>query len=246
MSVAKTIAAADRPTPRLTRADALLFRDRWQAVAEFEAQERRAASLDLLWQQTEAIWDFASLMGWLVRGADTQAEIDDMNTVEDLLVTAGCTECDFTNYVRTALTRSAAAEDDTNNRVNMDASDVVIASAVVGPPANAEEDTTAAIQDAIDAVAEAGGDDVEEDGESFTVTTAPAELDGVLEALKKAGYVVVDSEVRFVAKTPVDINAKDMAGKILKLVDALEEHDDVQSVACNAAIPDDLLEALAD
>ncbi|MBK7200171.1 hypothetical protein [Candidatus Amarolinea dominans] len=76
MSVAKTIAAADRPTPRLTRADALLFRDRWQAVAEFEAQERRAASLDLLWQQTEAIWDFASLMGWLVRGADTQAELD--------------------------------------------------------------------------------------------------------------------------------------------------------------------------
>ena len=95
-------------------------------------------------------------------------------------------------------------------------------------------------------VAEAGGDDVEEDGESFTVTTAPAELDGVLEALKKAGYVVVDSEVRFVAKTPVDINAKDMAGKILKLVDALEEHDDVQSVACNADIPDDILEALAD
>ena len=81
---------------------------------------------------------------------------------------------------------------------------------------------------------------------SQPVTTAPVELDGVLEALKKAGYVVVDSEVRFVAKNPVDVNAKDMAGKILKLVDALEEHDDVQSVACNADIPDDILEALAD
>ena len=75
MSTAQTLATADQPTPRLTRAEALLFRDRWQAVAEFEAQERRAAPLDLLWQQTEAIWDFASLMGWLVRGADTQAEI---------------------------------------------------------------------------------------------------------------------------------------------------------------------------
>jgi len=76
MSTTQTHAAVDRLTPRLTRAEALLFRDRWQAVAEFEAQERRAAPLDLLWQQTEAIWDFASLMGWLVREADTRAEID--------------------------------------------------------------------------------------------------------------------------------------------------------------------------
>ena len=80
MSMAQSIAIADRPTPPLTRAEALLFRDRWQAVAEFEAQERRAAPLDLLWQQTEAIWDFASLMGWLVRGADTQAELDRVRT----------------------------------------------------------------------------------------------------------------------------------------------------------------------
>lgn len=84
----------------------------------------------------QGLWDDAGAgavkVGFVkVQGAaaDTQAEIDDMNTVADLLVTAGCTECDFTNYVRTALTRSAAAEDDTNNRVNMDASDVVIASA---------------------------------------------------------------------------------------------------------------------
>ncbi|WP_423223441.1 hypothetical protein [Candidatus Amarolinea aalborgensis] len=76
MSVAETIAVADRPTPGLTRAEALLFRDRWQAVAEFEALERRCAPLDLLWQQTEAIWDFASLMGWLARGTDTQADLD--------------------------------------------------------------------------------------------------------------------------------------------------------------------------
>ena len=95
------------------------------------------------------------------------------------------------------------------------------------------------------AVADAGGDDVEPDGENFEVTTAPAELDNVVEALKKAGYVVLDSEVRFVSKTPVEVSAKDMAGKILKLIDALEEHDDVQSVACNADIPDDILEALA-
>lgn len=95
------------------------------------------------------------------------------------------------------------------------------------------------------AVADAGGDDVEADGDDFEVSTPPAEIDVVAEALKKAGYVVQDSEVRFVAKTPVAVTAKDMAGKVLKLMDALEEHDDVQSVACNADIPDAIMEELA-
>ena len=57
--------------------------------------------------------------------ADTQAEVRDLNTVNDLIVTSGCTECDFTNYVRKNLTRTNAAEDDTNDRVNIDAADVV-------------------------------------------------------------------------------------------------------------------------
>ena len=61
--------------------------------------------------------------------ADTEAEVQDLNTVEDLITTAGCTECDFTNYARKALVRSAASEDDTNNRVNMDAGDLTWTSA---------------------------------------------------------------------------------------------------------------------
>lgn len=56
--------------------------------------------------------------------ADTQVEVDDLDTVNDLLVTAGCTEADFTNYVRKNLSRTNAAEDDTNNRVNFVASAV--------------------------------------------------------------------------------------------------------------------------
>ena len=59
---------------------------------------------------------------------DTAVEIADLNTVADL-VAGGSTECDFTNYARTALTRSAASEDDTNDRVNMDADDVTISNA---------------------------------------------------------------------------------------------------------------------
>lgn len=57
--------------------------------------------------------------------ADTQLEVSDLNTVNDLVVTTGSTKCDFTNYVDKALVRTAASEDDANDRVNMDAGDIV-------------------------------------------------------------------------------------------------------------------------
>jgi hypothetical protein len=58
---------------------------------------------------------------------DTQAEVENLNTVADLLALA--TEATFTNYARQNLTRVAAEEDDTNDRIDMDISDVTIASA---------------------------------------------------------------------------------------------------------------------
>lgn len=57
--------------------------------------------------------------------ADTAVEVADLNTMNDLIVTAGCTECDFTNYARKNLSRTNAAEDDTNDRVGLDAADIV-------------------------------------------------------------------------------------------------------------------------
>jgi hypothetical protein len=56
---------------------------------------------------------------------DTAAEIADLNTVNDLLVTNSATEANFTNYVRKNLSRTNASEDDGNDRVNLDAADVV-------------------------------------------------------------------------------------------------------------------------
>jgi len=58
-------------------------------------------------------------------GVDTATEVADLNTVADLLVTAGATECTFTNYTRQNLSRTNAAEDDANDRINIDAADVV-------------------------------------------------------------------------------------------------------------------------
>ncbi|MBA2390803.1 MAG: hypothetical protein H0V67_11175 [Geodermatophilaceae bacterium] len=62
---------------------------------------------------------------------DTQAEINPLNFVADLTALTGFVEASWAGYARTALTRTAASEDDTNNRVNMDAADVVFASAAV-------------------------------------------------------------------------------------------------------------------
>lgn len=63
---------------------------------------------------------------------DTEAEIQDLNFVSELLALAGVSELAVGGYARQAMTRSAASEDDTNNRVNMDAADVVFSSLVTG------------------------------------------------------------------------------------------------------------------
>lgn len=65
-------------------------------------------------------------------GADTAAEVADLNTVTDLLAATGVVEAAFAGYVRKSLTRTNAAEDDTNDRVNLDAADVTWTAAPAG------------------------------------------------------------------------------------------------------------------
>jgi hypothetical protein len=86
-------------------------------------------------------WDDAAggdyLVGLLVgasipTAADTEAEVQDLNFVSELLALSGVSECTVSGYARQALTRSAASEDDTNNRVNMDASDLTFTALVTG------------------------------------------------------------------------------------------------------------------
>jgi len=72
------------------------------------------------------------LVGSQPAAADTQAEVADLNTVNDLLVKATATECSVGGYARQNLTRSASAEDDTNDRVNQDASDVAFGALTTG------------------------------------------------------------------------------------------------------------------
>jgi YebC/PmpR family DNA-binding regulatory protein len=93
-------------------------------------------------------------------------------------------------------------------------------------------------------VLDAGADDVNSEGDSFEVLTPPATLEAVKEALAKKGVATVSAELTRVATQLVPVSAKD-AGQLLKLVDTLEEHDDVQKVYANFNVPDEILAKLA-
>jgi YebC/PmpR family DNA-binding regulatory protein len=95
------------------------------------------------------------------------------------------------------------------------------------------------------AAAEGGADDVELDGSSFQVTASPENLAAVREAIEAAGLPVDSAELTMVPKTTVEVEEETVARKVLRLVDALEENDDVQDVYANFDIPERMLEAVA-
>jgi YebC/PmpR family DNA-binding regulatory protein len=95
------------------------------------------------------------------------------------------------------------------------------------------------------AAADGGADDVSRDGSTFQVTAAPESLTAVREAVEQAGFTVESSELTMVPKTTVEVEDEASARKILRLIDALEESDDVQDVYANFDIPERVLEAAA-
>lgn len=92
----------------------------------------------------------------------------------------------------------------------------------------------------IEASLEAGAEDVVNEGEGFVVTTDPASLHSVREALQNAGYTVEDAELAWVPQNTVKVEG-DNATQLLRLLDALEEIDDVQKVDANFEMDDDAL-----
>jgi YebC/PmpR family DNA-binding regulatory protein len=103
---------------------------------------------------------------------------------------------------------------------------------------NAEEDAL------MNLVLEAGADDLRDDGEQWEVLTAPENLIAVQDALAAAKIPVIEAQQAMVPKNTVQIETKHVAA-LMRLVDALEEHDDVQYVFGNYEIDDKDLEALA-
>jgi YebC/PmpR family DNA-binding regulatory protein len=93
--------------------------------------------------------------------------------------------------------------------------------------------------------ADGGADDVELDGSSFEISSAPETLPSVRAAIESAGFTIESVEVALIPKTNVTVEDEASARKILRLMDALEDNDDVQDVYANFDIPEAVLETAA-
>lgn len=95
-------------------------------------------------------------------------------------------------------------------------------------------------EDALMGVAlEAGAEDLKREGDVFEITCSPPSFSAVQEALAKANVETTEAEVKFLAKVPKEIDVE-VGKKIVRFMDALDDHDDVQNVYTDAVLTDDM------
>src|SRR6266852_125337 len=111
-------------------------------------------------------------------------------------------------------------------------------SQILVPAEKASEDQLMGI------VLDAGDDDLRNDGESWEVISPPEAHDSVLQALAKAGIAATSAEIAMVPKNLMKVEGKN-ASAMLRLSEALEEHDDVQNVYSNFDVDESDMEAMA-
>ena len=90
----------------------------------------------------------------------------------------------------------------------------------------------------------AGAEDLSQSGEKFEITTAPQDLEIVRQAVEKAGIEMESAQLTMIPKNLTPVSA-DSARSVLNLIDALEDHDDVQNVYANCDIPDELMKEIS-
>lgn len=93
-------------------------------------------------------------------------------------------------------------------------------------------------EDLLAIVLEAGAEDMDSEGEQYEVTCAPDDFEGLLNAMEKAGIKWDSAEISMIPETTIALDGDD-AAKLMRLVDALEEQDDVQNVYGNFDVPDE-------
>jgi YebC/PmpR family DNA-binding regulatory protein len=91
---------------------------------------------------------------------------------------------------------------------------------------------------------DAGAEDITDEGEAWRVTTPPAELATVRSAIEEAGITIESSDLAMVPQATIALDSAESARKVLRLIDALDDHDDVQAVHANFDIPDTILETV--
>ena len=95
----------------------------------------------------------------------------------------------------------------------------------------------------MEAALEAGADDVARDGDDWRVTTDPSVVFDVKSALETGGLIVLSAESTMVSSNLVPVDDVDDARKVLRIMDALEDNDDVQDVYSNFDMSDDVMTA---
>jgi YebC/PmpR family DNA-binding regulatory protein len=109
---------------------------------------------------------------------------------------------------------------------------------IVVPQDQAKED------DLLNLVLEAGGDDLQSDAGNFEIFTSPDSFDGVLEAVKKANINPAHAQVEMVPQNRLRVEGT-TARQLLRLLEALDDHDDVQNVFSNMDVDEKQLEEVA-
>ncbi len=91
---------------------------------------------------------------------------------------------------------------------------------------------------------DAGADDLDDQGDTWQVTCPPTELARVRTGLEQAGVRVESADLTMLPSTTIALESENDARRVLKLVDALEDNDDVQAVYANFDIPDAVLQSV--
>jgi YebC/PmpR family DNA-binding regulatory protein len=107
------------------------------------------------------------------------------------------------------------------------------------------DSSTISEEDLMDKALEAGADDVIEGDSEFQVLTTLDEFNDVRDGLEEQGVVFLEASISMIPKNTIDVTEENIASSLLKLLENLEDHDDVQKVHANFDIEDSLMERLS-
>ncbi|WP_141013445.1 YebC/PmpR family DNA-binding transcriptional regulator [Nocardioides sambongensis] len=140
--------------------------------------------------------------------------------------------------VRTAVTRNGGtmADPGSVSRLFVRKGVVVVA--------KSQEEKEISEDDVLEATLDAGAEEVNDIGDSWEVQSDSGDVVAVRSALQEAGIDYDSAEIQFVATLDIPVGEADVASKVFRLVDAVDDLDDVQNVFSNADIPDEVLETI--
>jgi len=142
--------------------------------------------------------------------------------------------------VRTAVTRSGGTMADPGSVSRLfNRKGVVVV-------AKEQEGKAVTEDDVLEATLDAGAEEVSDLGESFEVQSEATDVVAVRTALQEAGIDYDSADVHFVATMDIPVAEADAAGKVFRLIDAVDDLDDVQNVFSNADVPDEVMEQIED